>query len=226
MLKRPIDVILASVALVFTAPLMAVAAIGIRLSSPGPIFYCASRVGINGRLFVMYKFRTMHVRTVVRSVVTAQEDSRVFPFGRLLRRTKIDELPQLLNILKNEMSIVGPRPEDPSFVKRYAPEHLQTLSVLPGLASPGSIYNCTHGEMLIDSADPEQDYVNRLLPTKLALEAVYVRQASVFYDLRLMFRALWVIIGRALGRRHFPEPPEMKMASYLTRSALSAQQST
>src|SRR6266704_5322634 len=123
MLKRLIDVTLASVGLVAVAPLMAFAAIGIRCSNPGPIFYRAQRGGINGSPFIMYKFRTMRVAEDVQSVITAHQDSRVFAFGSLLRRTKIDELPQLFNVLKNEMSIIGPRPADPRVIQNYAPEH-------------------------------------------------------------------------------------------------------
>ena len=108
------------------------------------------------------------------------------------------------------------RPEDPAIVLRhYAPVHRETLAVRPGLASPGSIYNYTHGERLLSSGQPERDYVDRLLPLKLALDVVYVRRAALPYDLTIVGRALWAIASTALGRRRFPDPPELAAARQL-----------
>src|SRR5437660_1880399 len=128
-MTRLIDLILSSVALICLSPLFLLIAAGIRLSSPGPILYCAKRVGIGGKIFTMYKFRTMHVNHgPAGSCITAQNDARVFTFGAWLRRLKIDELPQLVNILRREMAIVGPRPEDPKIVEaHYTTDHLETL---------------------------------------------------------------------------------------------------
>ena len=216
MAKRLFDVVVAALGLVAAAPVLLVAAVGIRLSSPGPILYRARLVGRDGRLFTMYKLRTMHVDDGSRSVITAQRDPRVFPFGRPLRRLKIDELPQLLNVLRGEMSVVGPRPQHPDIVRRYyAPEHWETLRVRPGLASPGSLYDSTHGEPLVGSVDPERTYVERLLPTVLALDLVYVRRASLRYDATVVGRALMVIAASLVGRRTFPDPPEMADARAL-----------
>jgi len=160
MAKRLFDVVVAALGLVAAAPLLLVAAVGIRLSSPGPILYRARLLGRDGRPFTMYKLRTMHLNhRTSRSVITAQHDPRVFAFGRPLRRLKIDELPQLVNVLRGEMSLVGPRPQHPDIVRSYyAPEHGETLRVRPGLASPGSLYDSTHGEPLVGSADPERAY--------------------------------------------------------------------
>src|SRR2546426_10858891 len=152
MVKRPLDVALGLLGLALAAPLLAVAAIGIRLSSPGPVLYRARRVGRSGAGFTMYKLRTMHQREGAASAITGRNDPRVFPFGAWLRRTKIDELPQLFNVLRGDMSLVGPRPEDPAIVLRhYAPVHRETLAVRHGLASPGSIYNSTPGQRQISS---------------------------------------------------------------------------
>lgn len=217
MVKRLIDIIASAAALVVLSPLVAVAAAGILVSSPGPILFRARRAGLGGCPFTMYKFRTMHVRQGgFRSAITAAADPRVFKFGAWLRRLKVDELPQLLNVLKGEMSLVGPRPEDPRIVEaHYAPLHLETLKVLPGLASPGSIYNYTHGERLLGQfrGDPERLYVERLLPAKLALEMVYVREASLLYDLKIVLRTAAVIVATAAGRRNFSEPAEIKRAA-------------
>ena len=209
--------ILAAIGLLVTAPLLAVAALGIRLSSPGPVLYRARRAGRGAAPFLMYKFRTMHVdHGAHRSTITGAADPRVFPFGAWLRRTKVDELPQLVNVLRGEMAIVGPRPEDPTFVaKHYSVVQCETLAVAPGLASPGSLYSTTHGERWLSAAHPERDYLERLFPLKLALDVVYVRGASLRYDLRIMLRTLYVLAAKALGRSVFADPPERAAAERL-----------
>jgi lipopolysaccharide/colanic/teichoic acid biosynthesis glycosyltransferase len=215
--RRLIDVVLATLALVVLAPVLVLAAIGIRLSSPGPILYRAQRVGRHRTRFTMYKLRTMRVNhDAQQSVITAQHDPRVFPWGNWLRRSKVDELPQLFNILRGEMAIVGPRPEAPTIVEQhYTALEYETLEARPGLASPGSIYNYTHGEQVLASDDPEKDYIERLLRLKLALDVVYVRRASVWYDVAIIGRTLWVIVSMLAGRRQFPDPPEMAEARRL-----------
>jgi lipopolysaccharide/colanic/teichoic acid biosynthesis glycosyltransferase len=168
----------------------------------------------------MYKFRTMRVGQAARSAITARDDRRVFPFGSWLRRLKIDELPQLINVLKGEMSVVGPRPEDPEIVRKYyAPAHLETLRVAPGLASPGSIYNYTHGERLLGGEDAERLYAERLLPVKLALDTIYVREASPLYDLSIIVRTALAIATVAAGKKEFADPPEMWKAKELIAPA-------
>ncbi len=221
MVRRLVDVVCAAIALVATAPLLALAAVGIRLASPGAVTYRAERVGRGGRPFIMYKLRTMHARRRSdASVITGTEDPRVFPLGAWLRRLKIDELPQLLNVLRGEMALVGPRPEDPAIVSRYYTAlGMETLAVPPGLASPGSIYSSTHGAALLQGSDPEAAYVARLLPLKLALDAVYVRRASLAYDARIVGRTVWVIVATLLGRRRFADPPELPEARRLLAEA-------
>ncbi len=137
MIKRLFDIVFASLGLLISFPVVAIAACGIRLSSPGPIFYLAPRVGRHGKPFVMYKLRTMrHRRHDSGSRITGVDDNRIFALGRWLRDWKLDELPQLLNVIRGEMSIVGPRPEDPEMVRLYyTAEHRQTLGVRPGLAA-------------------------------------------------------------------------------------------
>jgi lipopolysaccharide/colanic/teichoic acid biosynthesis glycosyltransferase len=212
MAKRLFDIVAATLALLVLSPLLVVAAVGIRVSSRGPVLYRARRVGRGGRIFTMHKFRTMHVRQGPGgSAITGPADARVFAFGSLLRRLKIDELPQLYDVLRGKMSLVGPRPEDPGIVRdHYRPEDMETLSVLPGLASPGSIYNYTHGDAILAQGDAEQMYVQKLLPVKLALEAVYVREASFAYDLAIILRTVVVILLIAAGKRRFADPPEMR----------------
>jgi lipopolysaccharide/colanic/teichoic acid biosynthesis glycosyltransferase len=214
MVKRLLDVALAALALVVTAPLVALAAVGIRLSSPGPILYRAERVGRDRRPFIMFKLRTMHLRRRSdASRITGADDPRVFLFGAWLRALKLDELPQLWNVLRGEMSLVGPRPEDPAIVTQlYGALGLETLAVRPGLASPGSIYSSTHGAALLAGTDPEAAYAAQLLPLKLALDVVYVRRASLWYDARIVGRTLRVIVRTVLGGRRFADPPELAEA--------------
>jgi lipopolysaccharide/colanic/teichoic acid biosynthesis glycosyltransferase len=210
-------VTLAALALVALAPVLAVAALGIRLSSAGPVLYRAVRAGRGGRPFVMYKLRTMHASPAAgASAITASGDARVFPFGGWLRRTKLDELPQLFNVLRGEMAIVGPRPENPKFVaQHYTAVQRETLAARPGLASPGSIYSTTHGEAWLSAGNAERDYLERLLPIKLALDVVYVRRASLAYDVALMARTAGIILATLCGRRGFAEPREMPGARRL-----------
>ena len=210
-LKRSLDVTFASMVLIGAMPVLAVAALAIRVSSRGPVLYRAQRVGLAGRPFTMYKLRTMHAaRAGAGSVITAKDDPRVFPLGAWLRRAKIDELPQLFNILTGQMSIVGPRPEDPDIVARYysCADH-ETLSVRPGLTSPGTLYSCTCLDDLIQPEDPERFYVQGVLRDKLALDVLYVRRVSLWYDLSIIARTAWIVLAKTAGKRVFSSPPEL-----------------
>jgi lipopolysaccharide/colanic/teichoic acid biosynthesis glycosyltransferase len=236
--KRSIDVVVASVALITTSPLFLFAAIGIKLTSAGPVFYRARRIaqdrrrmravsgagadgaerrnhdGYYGREFVMYKFRTMHVSPEAGSVITARDDSRIFSFGAFLRATKIDELPQFLNVLRGDMTLVGPRPEAPEIVRgHYTADDLATLQVLPGMTSPGTIYYYTHCESMLAADTVVDDYVQRLLPAKLAVDRVYINRTTLFYDLRVIIRTFAAITARVVGSRWFPDPPELAEAT-------------
>ena len=209
--KRLLDLAVATLGLVATSPLLLLAMVLVPLASPGPAIYRARRAGRGGVPFTMYKLRTMHVG-VPGGPITGRDDPRVFPLGRLLRVTKLDELPQLVNVIRGEMSIVGPRPEDPEVVAdSYTPLQMETLSVRPGLASPGSIYNYTHGEREL-AGDVADVYARELLPVKLALDLVYVREASLLYDLRVIARTAWVILARLAGRGEFPPPEALARA--------------
>jgi lipopolysaccharide/colanic/teichoic acid biosynthesis glycosyltransferase len=217
MVKRLFDVVCAAVALVVTAPVLAIAAVGIKLTDPGPVFYRARRVGYLGREFTMLKLRTMRMGEGSGGpVITGLNDDRVSAIGRFLRRTKIDELPQLYNVLRGDMAIVGPRPEDPAIVSQhYSPGDLETLGVRPGLASPGSIYQYQTGDKMLGGDDPEGRYVDKLLKTKLALDRVYIRRATLRSDFAIIGRTLLTIGAVAAGRRKFRAPPEMTAARRL-----------
>ena len=214
MAKRLVDIVVAVSALTVAAPVIAVAAIAVRLSSKGPAFYRAKRAGRYGVPFTLFKLRTMHVNQGSNaSRVTGSGDPRIFAVGSLLRKTKIDELPQLWNILKGDMSVVGPRPEDMDIVEQHFDDLAhQTLTIRPGLAGVSSIYNYTHGEKMLTGDNPEQVYVEKLLPIKMALEVAYLQNMSLGYDIRLMFRTAAAILQITLGKTEFPDPPEMQQA--------------
>lgn len=215
MFKRVFDVIFSAVALVAAVPLLFAATIGIVLSDGRPVLYRAERVGRDGKRFTMHKLRTMRPRGAAGSTITSPNDPRVFWFGALLRKLKIDEIPQFFDVLRGEMSLVGPRPEDPSIVAHFSATQWETLMVRPGLASPGAIYNYTHGAQYLLDGDPERSYVERLLPIKIALDVIYVRHASPLYDFRVIARTVAVVMMTMAGRRRFPDPPEMSDAVLL-----------
>jgi lipopolysaccharide/colanic/teichoic acid biosynthesis glycosyltransferase len=220
--KRILDVSIAAGVLLLASPVLLVAAAGIKLTSPGPILYRARRIGrdrrrqqrcepYRGREFTMYKLRTMHVDGDGGGrPITAWDDDRVFPWGRLLRKWKIDELPQLVNVITGDMSLVGPRPEAPEIVRNhYRTPDIGTLQVRPGVTSPGTLYYYTHCEALL-SRDVMNTYVGQVLPLKLAVDRVYLADASLLYDMRVLLRTVRVVLGRLLGRRRFQDPPELR----------------
>ncbi len=209
MAKRAFDILVAAVALALTAPIILLAMGGILLASPGTVVYWADRMGRNGCPYRMAKLRTMHLLDDKGSEITAPGDPRIFAFGRFLRLTKLDELPQLWNVLKGDMSLVGPRPELVAIVERsYSGWMLETLKVRPGITSPGAIFGYTHGDDLLDPAAPEGSYVRCQLPAKLAIELAYISHSNLLRDLGVIVRTGWTIVQIALGRRRFPLPPE------------------
>lgn len=199
--KRVFDGAVAVGALLLTLPVLVIAAIGIKVTSPGPVFYKANRIGKGGKTFSMLKFRTMHVNSDQASAITAPSDNRIFGLGLWLRRLKIDELPQFWNILTGDMSLVGPRPEDPKIVQRdYKDWMNETLMVAPGVTGPGSVYGYIYGNDLLDDQDPEGSYARNLLPPKLALERAYMDRAGLLSDLGYILLTAWAIIAHTLGR--------------------------
>ena len=221
--RRLVDIFLALLLVCATSPLFVLAALGIWLSRSGPILFCTPRIGLDGEPFALHKFRTMSVHPPGSGpAISGPNDPRVFPFGTLLRRTKTDELPQLFDVLRGKMAIVGPRPEDPGIVARYYNERQkQTLSVRPGMTSPGALFNYTHaGDYL--GEDVERDYIRKLLPVKLELELVYVQNRDWTYDIRIMLRTVATIARMLAGQQRFPEPPELyrlRQQKHLTANA-------
>jgi lipopolysaccharide/colanic/teichoic acid biosynthesis glycosyltransferase len=194
MSKRLFDVVAAGCGLILLAPVLLALALWVRLDSPGPALFRQRRVGRHGRHFDIVKFRTMTDRPDEGAQLTVGQDPRITRAGRFLRRTKLDEFPQLLNVLEGTMSLVGPRPEVPRYVDRYPPEVRRTvLSVAPGITDLAAILFKDENEILGRAEDPEQAYVETILPVKLEYYQRYVRERSFWLDLRIIFRTLAAI---------------------------------
>lgn len=206
-IKRCFDLLFAVCFLVVFSPIYLITWLIIKIVSPGPAIYRAKRVGMDGILFDCYKFRSMRVDSGKVKLTTFQNDDRIFPFGRFIRKTKIDEMPQVVNILKGEMSVVGPRPEDKENAdKVYVGEYKHILDVKPGLTSTASLYDYTHGELYED----EESYEKEFMPKKLKLELYYVNHRSFWYDIVLILRTAWLIILKTCGKSDFDEPKELR----------------
>jgi lipopolysaccharide/colanic/teichoic acid biosynthesis glycosyltransferase len=195
--KRLFDLIGASLALVLVLPLLAVLALVIRLDSPGPVLFRQERVGRHGRRFRIHKLRTM-AHGAGGPALTVGDDARITRAGRWLRRTRLDELPQFVDVIKGDMSLVGPRPELPRFVALYPPGlRERALAVRPGMTDPASLAFIDEAARLARAADPERTYVEEILPAKLQAAADYAERATLWTDLQVLARTLRALVGAA-----------------------------
>jgi lipopolysaccharide/colanic/teichoic acid biosynthesis glycosyltransferase len=202
MIKRLLDIFLALCALMVTWPLILIGALAIKMTSPGPVFYKAKRAGLGAKPFYMYKLRTMHVGTdSLDHRVTAERDERITPIGQVLRKFRIDELPQFWNVLRGDMSIIGPRPEDWDIVQRYyTPEQRRLLEVRPGIASPADVRwypDLTFHDPPPTGVPIQEYYLRRHLPVKLAEELRYVEGWSLLVDLTVMLQTVYCVLIRS-----------------------------
>lgn len=194
-MKRVFDVIVSSVGLVVASPVMALISVAVKRDSPGPVIFRQQRVGLGGRSFDIWKFRTMRQGAVGASL-TVGDDPRITRSGRFLRSTKLDELPQLVNVLRGEMSLIGPRPEVPHYVGMWpADARERILSVRPGITDPASIQFRRESEELALAEDPEAHYVDVVLPRKVELYCHYVDNRSLLGDLRILARTAASVVG-------------------------------
>jgi len=194
-MKRTFDLVLASAGLVFVSPLLILLAIWIKLDSTGPVFYRGLRAGRFGKPFRIFKLRTMTADPNERGGAwTASDDPRITHIGAMLRRYKFDELPQLINVIKGDMSLVGPRPEVLDEVQRYTAEEKQLLLVRPGITDWASVKFCQEGEILRDSQDPVSHYYHYIRPEKVRLGLEYVRNNSLLIDVRIISQTLTRLI--------------------------------
>lgn len=191
MLKRLLDILASSVALILLFPLLFILGVAVAVTSPGGAFFRQVRVGKDGREFALLKFRSMRPGSEAGGQITVgTRDPRITGVGHFLRKTKLDELPQLINILKGDMSVIGPRPEVPKYVALYSSEQRKVLSVRPGLSSLASIAYINENEVLGRSNDPERTYIEEVMPAKLELDLRYVREQGLAMDLRIMIGTL------------------------------------
>ena len=198
MAKRLFDLSIAALALLVLWPLMLLIAGIVKLDSPGPVFYRQQRIGRFGAPFRIHKFRTMVQDAPSRGpAITVGDDARITRAGAWLRRSKLDELPQLLDVLAGDMSLVGPRPEVPQYVALYPAElRKRVLAVRPGITDPVSLRFADEGALLARSADPEREYREVLLPAKLHAAAAYAADATLWSDLGVLARTLWWLVRR------------------------------
>jgi lipopolysaccharide/colanic/teichoic acid biosynthesis glycosyltransferase len=222
-LKRAIDIFGAGAGLVLLSPLFAVVAIIIKRDSRGPVFFRQRRLGRSGRPFYIFKFRSMAASAArVGIALTVRDDKRVTRFGAFLRRTKLDELPQLINVLAGDMSLVGPRPEVPEFIKYYTPEQRAIiLSVKPGMTDYAAIHFRDENELLESSRDPVEVYRREIMPIKFAYYERYNRDIGALNDLRIILATILLLVAggipRWLGIEH-----ELQAAPSLQRSETKA----
>jgi lipopolysaccharide/colanic/teichoic acid biosynthesis glycosyltransferase len=192
--KRAMDLVLALGGLLFFAPLMIALALAIKLDSPGSVFFRQERVGRGGRTFRIHKFRTMAQCPAAGLPITVGDDERITRVGRWVRARRFDEIPQLIDVLLGDMSIVGPRPEVPRYVALYPAEtRAKVLSVRPGITDPAALAFRNEAEQLARAADPEREYVEVIMPAKLRHAIAYAEQASLLTDLKLIGRTLKVL---------------------------------
>ena len=194
-MKRLFDILVSGIGLLCLCPLFILVAIWIKLDSAGPVFYRQVRVGRYNKDFRIFKFRSMRIGSDKGSLVTiGGRDPRITRSGYFIRKFKIDELPQLINVLVGDMSLVGPRPEVRHYVNYWTPEQMHVLDVRPGITDPASIKYRNENELLAQAEDPEKYYIEVIMQEKIKLYLEYAEKSSFWYDIKLIFQTFWVII--------------------------------
>lgn len=194
-MKRLFDIVASGLGLVALSPLFLIIAIWIKLDSKGPVFYRQVRVGRHNKDFRIFKFRSMRVGSDKGSLVTiGGRDPRVTRSGYWIRKFKLDELPQLINVFIGDMSLVGPRPEVRHYVDYWTPEQMHVLDVRPGITDPASIKFRNENKLMEQAEDPEKYYIEVIMQEKIKLYLEYVEKHNFFYDIGLIFKTFWVIV--------------------------------
>jgi lipopolysaccharide/colanic/teichoic acid biosynthesis glycosyltransferase len=195
-LKRGVDFLVSALLLLILLPVFLVVAAIIKYQSPGPVLYAAPRVGLNGVIFKMLKFRTMVINAdKIGGSSTPEDDPRVTKIGKALRRYKLDELPQLINVFRGEMSLVGPRPQIKWAVDLYTPAERKILTVRPGITDMASLMFANEGSVLKGSADPDKDYMALIHPHKMKVSLDYVETYSFIVDLQILIKTVAAVLG-------------------------------
>ncbi|MGC9331571.1 MAG: sugar transferase [Bacteroidales bacterium] len=189
--KRLFDIIFSLISLIVCSPVFIILGIAICLDSPGGIIFKQQRVGENGKLFSIYKFRSMRTGSDKKGQLTVgSDDRRITKTGRFIRKYKLDELPQLINVLIGNMSVVGPRPEVPKYVSMYTDEQRKVLQVKPGITDYASIEYSNENDLLASSTDPEKTYINEIMPDKLALNRKYIQEKNMITDIKILIKTV------------------------------------
>ena len=194
--KRIFDFTLSLVMSVVFLPFIVLVGIMIKIDSPGKVFFLQKRVTTNGKVFNIFKFRTMKENSEKLSGVTVDNDPRITKLGKYLRKFRIDEIPQIFNILTGDLSFVGARPESVKYVKEYSPEMYATLLMPAGVTSPASILFKDEAELLKGAQDPDETYVKDILPKKMAYNLEYIENCSLLYDIKVMFKTVIAVIKK------------------------------
>ncbi|MCA9232417.1 MAG: sugar transferase, partial [Planctomycetales bacterium] len=219
MIKRSFDIACSVCGLLLLSPLLLLLAAAIVLGSPGPVFYRGCRAGLRGKPFRIFKFRSMVINAdQIGGPSTSDEDPRITGIGRLMRKFKLDELPQLLNVLAGDMSLVGPRPQVLDYVARYSEEEKTVLQVRPGITDWASIWNSDEGAVLAGHADPDKAYDELIHPTKMKLQLLYAQQHSMWVDLKILAYTFFGLVRRGwipLELRDYPQPGEAESADVI-----------
>lgn len=196
-MKRLFDIVASGCGLLVLSPIFIILAIWIKIDSDGPVFYRQVRVGRYNKDFKLFKFRSMRVGADKKGLITVGgHDPRVTRSGYYIRKYKLDEFPQLINVFIGDMSLVGPRPEVRKYVDMYTPEQMHVLDVRPGITSLASIRYRNENDILAASDDPDKCYIEKVMPDKLAIDLEYVANHSFFYDVKLIFMTFWEIITK------------------------------
>lgn len=194
--KRFFDIVVSLLGILITSPILLVVSLLIKLTSKGTVFYKQERIGKNEKPFFILKFRTMVVNADQQGLkITVGGDKRITGVGKFLRKSKLDELPQLFNVLFGQMSLVGPRPEVAEYVALYNEEQRKVLSVRPGITDYASVCFRNENEILAQAEDPQKEYIEHIMPLKLRYNAKYIEEMSVWTDLKLIFLTIYVILG-------------------------------
>jgi lipopolysaccharide/colanic/teichoic acid biosynthesis glycosyltransferase len=199
-MKRTLDFVISGLAILVLSPLLIVVAAAVKAASPGPIFFRQERIGRDFHPFKIYKFRSMIKEAPTKgTAITFGDDPRITRLGRLLRKTKVDELPQLINVLKGDMSLVGPRPEIPKYVEMFRADYEIILQVRPGITDLASIIYRDEAALLGQAQDPEEEYVKRILPEKIRLAKEYVDNASILLDFKIIIQTVLKLLADKLA---------------------------
>lgn len=194
--KRFFDIVVSLLGIIITSPILLVVSLLIKLTSKGPVFFRQERIGRGEKPFRILKFRTMVVNADSQGLkITVGGDKRITGVGKVLRKTKLDELPQLFNVFAGQMSLVGPRPEVAEYVALYTPQQRKVLTVRPGITDYASVCFRNENEILAEAEDPQKEYIERIMPLKLRYNAKYIEEMSVLTDLKILFMTVYVVLG-------------------------------